>query len=806
MIDIDDKLETQNSADSFDTTGLLLEYLAKWKWFLLSAVACLALAWLYVARQSPVYSIKASLYLNQETNSSALSLFSDQASILNLKDNIDEAELGILKSRNNLVKVVESLDLSYAYYQKLPFRFNYIYGTSPVKLALDSVALFNLKAPVSVLIDQNDNGGYTLDVTTSVERRKWRKSFNVASLPAAINIPQGRITLTAHPLQKPGDKKAPRFPIRVNITNPYDVASEISTALKVEFGKNTKTIVNIDYAAPSPEMGIDVINSMVKVYNEDIWIEKNRSAMQTEQFIVQRLALVEGELNDAERDVEDYRRANNITDLKGETTLALTRAQETDRLYAELDVQQRIAGEVESIVASANDYTPLPQILDQPALQAVITAYNKKLVQRATLLEGGTENNPLVKSVQDEIDNLRNEIYRGVVNLRKSIIVQRNDIRRQEDGTSSRLSSIPVNERELFGRIRKQTVKENIYNFLLEKREEIAIQKTLATPTARLIDDPNDAGQTFPKPRLFYLIGLIIGLLIPAAIIYLRRMLFPSFKDKDELARNTTVPILGEIAAAPAGREFVIAKGDSSSIAELFRLMRNSIQFLLTDDKQKVILVTSTISGEGKTFIAANIALTFALAGKKTLVIGMDIRRPFLAHRFNRDNDRGVTTYLSGADTDIDKMISQSDENENLYILSAGPVPPNPNELLMSGRLEGMINHLRGEYDIIIIDSAPIGVVSDTLLIAPYTDIQVYVTRANVSTKRCLETLHNALATGRLPRPYIIMNGVDIHSSAYTYKRYGHYGHNNKNYGYGYESSSSSKARPSFFSRLFRRR
>lgn len=810
MIENED-LNNENTGDSneesFDLMGLLLECLSKWKWFVLSVVVCLGLAWYVLAGKSPVYRVDAAIYLNSESSSVSSTFFQDQASIFDFKPEIDEAELMILKSRNNLLKVVDSLDLAYSYYTVRRFRDDIEYGENPIVAHLDSVSLHSLKSPITILCSRSDDGVYEFDIKSTLMKKedgvvkpiKEDKTVTATRLPVKIELSQGTLTLSPSPIgaQFTGKHK-------IVIANPYDVATGIAANMTVEFPQKSTTIVNISYSTLSPEQGEAVINTMIKVYNNSIAVEKNRSAMQTEAFIINRLALVESELTDAERDVESYRREHNIADIPAETSDALQRSSYADRELAEVEVRQRIANDVERIVASADNFSPLPQVIDDPNLNAVITNYNKKLAQRASLLEGGTESNPLIKNIDVELAHLKNEIYRGILNIRNSIEVQRNNIARQEGSANSRLSTVPSNERELFSRIRKQTVKENIYNYLLEKREEIAIQKTLTTPMARLVDDPNDEGVVSPNYKMFYLLALLLGLLIPALIIYLRRLFFPIIKEKSDVERITKIPVMGEIAEAPKDKNFVVARDDTSALAELFRLLRNNVQFVLGKNK-KVILVTSTLSGEGKTFVAANLSLAFALSGKKTVVVGLDIRRPFLAKRFHRSNEKGVTSFLAGQTDDAASLISQSDQNENLYILTAGPTPPNPNELLMSDRMDLLLDQLRRDFDIVIIDSAPIGVVSDSLLVSNKTDLQIYVTRAGFSTKKCIETLHDAVRTKRLLNPFIIVNGVNIHANAYLYKRYGKYGHYGKYSGYGYTHSHERKHR-NFFQRLFDRK
>jgi capsular exopolysaccharide synthesis family protein len=346
---------------------------------------------------------------------------------------------------------------------------------------------------------------------------------------------------------------------------------------------------------------------------------------------------------------------------------------------------------------------------------------------------------------------------------------------------------------------------EYIYNFLLEKREAIALQKTLATPTARLIDNPLGSGPVYPKHLSIYGIAALIGILIPALVIFLRRVFFPIFKDKDDLERVTNVPILGEISIAPSGEKFALGDSVTTPIAELFRLIRNNIQFALSNKDKKVMLVTSSLSGEGKTFMATNIGLTFALSGKKTVIIGMDIRRPVIARNFEISNKQGVTTYLSGQVENVNDIIHKTDVNDNLYVIPGGPVPPNPNELLLSDRMGKMIEELRANFDYIIIDTAPIGVVSDTYLIAQHSDVQLYVTRANYSTRRCLKIMHQAIAMGRFPKCYLILNGVNISSGSYAYRRYGYYSKYGykSSYGYGY-SQTEKRTLKSKLKRIFR--
>ena len=788
--------------DTFDVIGLLLEYLAQWKWFVLCIIVCLGVGYVYISRIVPTYEVSASIYLsddNQSSKSNAVALSANMP-LIDTKEYIDETEIEILKSRNNLIKIVDSLDLAYSYYKVGQFRDDPIYGTNVVSARLDSISLKNLTSPIEIVVSKEDKT-YTFNLSTKYGGVEEHKTIETDSLPISVELSHGTLQLLPSRTTKllEGEQK-------IIISNPNWVAARLSGSLRIEFARNSGTILRITCTTPMISEGVDVINTLINIYNQEIIADKNKSALQTEAFIIERLALIAGELQEVEKDVEDYRREKKITDISTEASMYLSQTSANDAKIAQVEAKKQLVNDVKRIVSVQDDYTPIPQMIDDPALNAKIEAYNKKLAQRAAMLEGGTENNPIVQNMQEDLARSKNDIYRGIVNVEHSLGVEKGTLVRQDNRISGRISSIPTYERELTGIFREQRIKDNIYNFLLEKREEIALQKTLATPTARLIDNPLGSGPVYPKILSIYGIAVLIGILIPALIIFLRRIFFPIFKDKDDLERVTNVPILGEISIALANTKFALGDQIATPIAELFRLIRNNIQFALSDKDKKVLMVTSSLSGEGKTFVATNIGLTFALSGKKTLIIGMDIRRPVIAHNFGLSNGHGVTTYLSGQVDDIKEFIYKSDVNENLYVLPGGPVPPNPNELLLSDRMELMIGELRKIYDYIIIDTAPIGVVSDTFLIAPHSDVQLYITRANYSTKRCLKVMHQAITMGRLSKCYLILNGVNISSSSYAYRRYGYY---NKygyksSYGYGYGHSPKKTIRSTirdFFNR-----
>lgn len=785
-----DKEQLQNSSEEqFDTTGLLLAYLANWKWFVCGVVVACTLALFFIASRVPVYQVDASIYLSDDNNSqqNMFNMSAATEAMVSMKNFIDETELEVMKSRNNLVKIVDSLNLSYSYYTEGVLRNTPMYENNAIVANLDQSALHGLKKPIKIKVSPADNGKYNIEASTTFQKVKEEKTFENVNLPFDVEMSYGTVTISRSPVV--ADFKTPEL---IVVQNPRAVATKISKNLNIEFAPKSEMIIRLSLRNTVLKRGIDIINALVDFYNRDIIEEKNRSAMQTEAFILDRLVMISDELKDVESRLQQYRQAHNITNIEAQSTLNLTLQSDYEQKLAENDAEMNIVEEIERIVSSAETYQSLPAAVSNTTISQIIENYNRKVSQLNRTLEGSTSDNPLVVSMKEELSRDKVRILQNLATEKRSIKARRAAINKLESHSAGQLASTPIVDKGLQEIFREQQVKVNIYTFLLQRREEIALQKTMATNTARLIDDPaDDSLPVSPRKLVILVIAFLLGLSVPAAIIYVRRILFPVFTDKEELERLTKVPVLGEISKVEGNQDAIVVGANvSTSVAELFRLLRNNISFTRSGENSKFVLVTSSISGEGKTFVASNLAMTYALMGKKVLVVGLDLRRPMLAHNLGFNNRRGFTTYLSGQEPDLSKLISQSHANDNLYVLPAGPVPPNPNELLMSDRMEVAMKKMGEDFDYIILDTAPIGLVSDTFLISRYSDIQLYVTRAHYTSRNSLKTLHDAIDTGKLPAAYIVVNGVDMASNAYTYRRYGAYGYSKSKstYGYGYVS------------------
>ncbi len=770
--------------EEFDTKGLLLDYLSNWKWFVLGVVGCVALGYFYIQSVIPTYRLESSIFLNESsTNSEAMTI--DKVNpLLSFKNDLDETELEIIRSSNNLVKVVDSLGLSYAYYREGTLRDTPLYHNNAIVASLDSASLQQLKAPIYIEISNASDGKFDIDVETRFNNNKETRHLDNVALPCDIELSHATLTLRRS-LAIPELEGTEKIIIR----SPRNVAKQIAQNLVVNFVKKSDKVIHVSYTTDVIARGVDIINAILDVYNRGIIEDRNRAAVQTEAFILDRLVNISDELRDVENRLQAYRQAHNITELQTQSNLNLTLQSNYQSQLADAEADMAVLNDIERIVSTTGTYELLPSAVQDPSIVNSIEQYNLRVTQLHRALEGSTTNSPIVLSMQDDINRQKVRIMQTIVAAKRNLNSRIANIQRLEDQSSGQLASTPTVDKGLQEIFREQQVKVNIYTFLLQRREEIALQKSMTTNSARLIDDPTGEQPVAPRKMLILVGAFILGLIIPGIIIYLRRSLFPRFSDQEELERATKIPVLGEISIADkssSNDQIVVGENVSTPIAELFRLLRNNISFATHNNTGcQVILLTSSVSGEGKTFVATNLALTYAIAGKKVLVIGADIRRPVLAKRFGLDNRRGLTTYLSGQEKDVDSLLVKSDICPNLYILPAGPVPPNPNELLMSNNMEHIIELLRQKFDYVIIDTAPIGIISDSFLIVRYSDLQLFVTRANYSSRHSLSTLHSAVRSHKLPNAYIVLNAVNMKGTAYSYR---HYGTHTGNYSYGYKS------------------
>ncbi|MFB9110932.1 GumC family protein [Flavobacterium gyeonganense] len=771
---IEDEINEVNLREQLD------KYLIHWKWFVLSVILCLILAFLYLRYTTPSYEASTSILVKDEKKGdmlSELSAFSDLGLGGGSVNNVDN-EIEILKSRTLVESTVKKLNLNITLLVEGNVVDRDIYGNSPISIYfLNKTELFD-QANVTFKLDLLSRDSFSLENVimdeTMVENviLSSKKQFKFGEkIPTTIGVLI--IGKTAFYKQNYIGKDKP---IRIIISPLENVTASFRNRLNVQPISKTSSVVSISITDPVQKKAEDFLDNMIQIYNQDAAEDKNFISENTSKFISERLTLITQELDGVEQDVESFKKSNQLTDIESEAKLFIEGSNEYDKKGIETEIQLNVVSSLLDFMKKSTNADLLPTniIAENGDAGGLITSYNKLVLDRNRILKSATTENPSVIKLDQQISSLKANIAASLKRMQSNLKIQNRDLKSQERILNSKIGKIPVQERQFRVIARQQKVKEELYLYLLQKREETAISLAATEPNARVIDAAM-ANKTpvSPKKKVIYLVGLLVGLLIPFGIIYGHDLLDTKIKSRLDLEGKTQIPFIGDIPTSDDANELIKTESRTSS-AEAIRIVRTNLEFMLTnvqDGLAKTIFVTSTFPAEGKTLVSVNLAATFALSGRKVLLIGMDIRNPKFMDYFAMPNF-GLTNYLSSNDTDINKYIIKHNDYQNFYILPSGVIPPNPAELLMSKNVDTLFETLKKEYDYIIVDTAPVSLVADTLLVAKNADTFVYVMRANVLEKRMLSIANTFYREKKLPNMCIVLNDTD------STKGYG--------YGYGY--------------------
>ncbi|WP_281310496.1 GumC family protein [Flavobacterium flavigenum] len=757
------------------------KYLIHWKWFILSVFLCLVLAFLYLRYTTTNYVASTSILVKDEKKGgmlSELSAFADLGMGGSLKSNVDN-EIEILKSRTLVESTIKDLNLNVALFVEGNVVDRDIYGETPINVYfINKTELFD-EAKVILKLHLISNNTFSLENTIVDEPNEVKdvllsskKQFKFGEkIPTRI----GMLIIVKTAFYKKNNIGRDKS-IRIIISPLDNVTESFRERLKVESISKTSSVVNISITDPVQKKAEDFLNNMIKIYNKDAAEDKNFISENTSKFIAERLALITQELDGVEQDVESFKKSNQLTDIESEAKLFIEGSNEYDKKGVETEIQLNVVSSLLDFIKKSTNADLLPTniISDNGEAGGLITSYNQLVLDRNRILKSATTENPSVVKLDAQISSLKANVATSLKRMQSNLQIQNRDLKSQERILNSKIGKIPVQERQFRVIARQQKVKEELYLYLLQKREETAISLAATEPNARVIDAAKaNKIPVSPKKKVIYLAGLLIGLLIPFGIIYGHDLLDTKIKSRLDLEGKTQIPFIGDIPTSEDANELIKTESRTSS-AEAIRIVRTNLEFMLTnvpDGLAKTIFVTSTFPAEGKTLVSVNLAATFALSGRKVLLIGMDIRNPKFMDYFAMPNF-GLTNYLSSNDTDINKYIIKHNDYQNFYILPSGVIPPNPAELLMSKNVDTLFETLKKEYDYIIVDTAPVSLVADTLLVAKNADTFVYVMRANVLEKRMLSIANTFYREKKLPNMCIVLNDTD------STKGYG--------YGYGY--------------------
>ena len=784
------------SEEQINIQEILFRYLIHWPWFVVSVIVCVALAWGYLRLTTPVYNISATVLIKDEKKGGGANMSSELEKMglngfVSSSSNI-ENEIEVLKSRTLAREVVSSLGLFVTYMDEDKFPNKELYRTSPVLVSLTPQEADRL--PQTMEIDMLLQPAGAMDVQVKVGKKEYRK--HLEKLPAVFPTDEGTVAFFANndtlSSLRPESVTTERH-ITAYINRPFAVAKGYAGSLSITPTSKATSVVTVSLKNSNTQRGKDYIDKLLEMYNINANNDKNEVAQRTGEFIDERIDIISKELGSTERDLENFKRSAGITDLTSEAQIALTGNAEYEKKRVENQTQINLVMDLKKYL-QGSEYEVLPANvgLQDAGVAGAIDRYNEMVAERKRLLRTSTESNPAIVNLTTSIRAMRSNIQTTLDATLKGLEITKADLIREASRYSRRISDAPTQERQFVSIARQQEIKSGLYLMLLQKREENAIVLAAIANNAKIIDEAQaDGAPISPKRMTIYLAALVFGIGIPVGIIYLIGLTRFKIEDRADVEKLTSLPVIGDIPLADEKTgSIAVFENQNNLMSETFRNVRTNLQFMLENGKN-VILVTSTISGEGKSFVSANLAISLSLLGKKVVIVGLDIRKPGLNKVFNiPKKEHGITQFLTNPNINLMDLVQPSDINRNLYMLPGGAVPPNPTELLARDGLDKAIGTLKQHFDYVILDTAPIGMVTDTLLIGRVADLSVYVCRADYTRKTEFLLINELAENNKLPNLCIVINGLDWQKGKYGYYygygKYGKYYGYGKRYGYGY--------------------
>ena len=797
---IKNPLEVEEEKGSFfDLRAILDVLILNWQWFLLSLIICLGIAWLHLRYTTPYYSAYAKMFVktNSTTNLRSINALGEVVQSYGM-----ENEKLIVKSTAIAEETIRDLKLYTRYNAKGLIRNSSLYKNQPVTVEIDPVSVERLNRPINLEITRKGDeyhveGTYYIPVDEVSSKGPYGIDRMLSKFPCTIRTKAGYLTFyTTNNVLADGETEL------VSINSPARLAGSYAGRLNVMETEET-SILNLSIVDDLPQRAIDYLRQIVTSYNRQANEDKNEVAVRTEEFINDRIAKISGELSSTESTIESYRNRQALSEMKATVQKASENANQTERAMNEVNMQLMFINDLSNAISSpTNKYQMMPANVTDASVSQLIAQYNTIVGQRNRLLRTAAENSPAVEPLTQQLDELYNNIKMTLDQARHNAEFRRNMLMQQHGQYVSAANQSPEHERMLSQIGRQQEVKSGLYLMLLQKREENSISLSSTADKGKLIDTPKMGAQVSPNPNKEYLIALATGLAIPSLVFFLIYFFRYRIEGHEDVVKLTNLPILADVAvandSAKAKADIVVHENQNNQMEEVFRAMRTNLQFMMKEN-DKVIMFTSTTSGEGKTFNAANLAVSFALLHKKVILVGLDIRKPRLAEQFDIDDEvHGITPILTHDHPTVEDVRAQilpSGVHDDLDLLLAGPIPPNPTEIVSRQSLDEIFQILRDEYDYIMVDTAPVGLVSDTLQIGRVCDVTVYMCRADFTPKTSFELINGLSADKKLPNMAIVINGIDMSKKKYgyyygygrygKYSRYGSYGRYGKYGRYG---------------------
>lgn len=777
----------KNHFFAFDFNTITRIIIINWYWFLISLAICVGIALIYLRYTTPIYQANAKLLIERESRQDSRYKGALNIGIISQAGGLDN-EMEILRSHTMATLVVKDLKLYTTYNYEGRVKTMQYYKDQPVNVDIDEQHLDKLNGAINLVIERTKKG-YT--VKGSYPKGKIDQTFE--ALPGTIKTRLGTLTISRNSghAMKMGDE------MEVQVLSPYNAAYKYRNGLKVMASPKGNSIIQLFYNHSDVRLAKDYLEQLAICYNRQANEDKNYIALRTEEFINDRIEKISSELSETEGELESYKKYNNLVEYNMNASNALSTVNRYDEELSNSYTQIALLNSInEYINQPENRFQSLPSgvgLQDAPTT-SLITKYNDAVLHRNQLLLSASESSPSVQRLTEELTDLKNGIQRAIRQAKINMEIQHNATMQRYKKFFSETQLAPEHERNLTRIGRQQNLRSALYMMLLQKREENSISLAATADKGQLIDRPEGGGKISPNKDMILLYGLIAGLAIPIVILFLIQMLRYKIEGRNDVERLTSLPILADVAIANESAKskagIVVHENKNNQMEEVFRSMRTNLQFMLKNG-QNVVMFTSTTSGEGKTFNVSNLAVSFALLDKKVVLVGLDIRKPRLSEQFELNNStHGITNLLTHEEVDekdLQEQILPSGINKNLDILLAGPIPPNPTELVARNSLDKIFDILRKKYDYVLIDTAPVGLVTDTLHIGRVSDATIYMCRADYTQKTSFRLINDLHEEKKLPNMAIVLNGIDMSKKKYGYYYgYGRYGRYGGGYGYGY--------------------
>ena len=782
-----ENVQNQEEQSALDFQTIYSTLILNWKWFLLSIVLCCALAVTYVKLAPKVFQSSTKILIkDDESKKSGGAAGAAAAAMSNLSlgfmssSNGIDNESEILNSRYLVQQTIKNLKLYAEYRHGGMLVDTLIYSKQEVNVDMDTTSLKQLNAPMKLTITREGGiyhvkGKYFKPIDAETfEKAPYEINKTLAKLPAQIRTKAGTLTLT----QNLGYELKEGTELKVEMISPFKASKEYFKRLTMNQTKKTANTIELTFNDESRERGVDFLNGLIDAYNYQANIDKNEIQKRTEDFINSRLAKISTELTGNDTNLEKYKQKNRMVDIGLNAKQAVLSSDQFDQELNKANMQVELLNEIGKYMDQpANKYQPIPTNvgLEDESATALIGQYNSLALTRKQLLHSASEDSPVVTPITAQLEDLMTAIKRAMLQARINMKIQRNSIADMASKYEKTIGVTPEQEKALTQIGRQQSVTSGLYLMLLQKREETSMSLASTADKAKIIEPAAFVDKVSPKGIIALLIAFILGAAIPAGIIYLRELLRSKILGHDDVEKLTQLPIVGDIPTASANGSkgsIVIQENKSNLMSEIFRGLRTNLQ-LAGDDKEKVFIVTSTTTGEGKTFIASNLAMSLALLEKKTIMVGLDIRKPRMAELFGiGDRQHGITNILANEECNWEEVKAQivaSGVNHNLDLLMAGPTPANPGELMVRKSLKQTIALLKEHYDYVIIDTAPVGLVADSLQLSKLADRTLFVCRADFSTKSSFTYINKLDEQKKLPNISIVINDIDLSKKKFAY-------------------------------------